>query len=85
MKPSILVLATLLAGASLRAPTQTAVPATVSFSATNAGLSLNPAFCGLSYEKAQLTGHQIRRTYFIGWCCPPDGAPELILAGDLRD
>ena len=31
-------------------------PATVSFPATNAGLVLNPAFCGLSYEKSQLTG-----------------------------
>ena len=33
------------------------IPATVSFSATNAGWVLNPAFCGLSYEKSQLTGH----------------------------
>jgi len=29
--------------------------ATVSFSATNSGLPLNPAFCGLSYEKTMLT------------------------------
>jgi autotransporter-associated beta strand protein len=34
-----------------------AVAASVSFSPTNAGLALNPAFCGLSYEKSQLTGH----------------------------
>lgn len=33
------------------------VNATVSFSATNAGLPVNPAFCGLSYEKSQLTAH----------------------------
>jgi autotransporter-associated beta strand protein len=33
------------------------IPATVSFSATNSGWVLNPAFCGLSYEKSQLTGH----------------------------
>jgi autotransporter-associated beta strand protein len=32
------------------------VAATVTFSATNAGLPLNPAFCGLSYEKSELTG-----------------------------
>ena len=31
--------------------------ATVSFASTNSGTSLNPAFCGLSYEKAQLTGN----------------------------
>lgn len=31
--------------------------ATVSFSATNAGHVLNPAFCGLSYEKSELTGN----------------------------
>ena len=30
--------------------------ATVGFSATNTGLALNPAFCGLSYEKSKLTG-----------------------------
>jgi Glycosyl hydrolase family 79 C-terminal beta domain len=36
---------------------QTVVQATVGFSSTNAGLALNPAFCGLSYEKSQLTGH----------------------------
>ncbi len=33
------------------------VPAAVSFSSTNAGLVLNPSFCGLSYEKSTLTGH----------------------------
>lgn len=32
-----------------------AVQATVSFSSTNTGLVLNPAFCGLSYEKSTLT------------------------------
>lgn len=32
------------------------VQAAVSFSSTNAGLVLNPAFCGLSYEKSMLTG-----------------------------
>ena len=31
--------------------------ATVSFSSTNSGLAINPAFCGLSYEKSKLTGH----------------------------
>jgi autotransporter-associated beta strand protein len=35
----------------------TVVPATVSFSLTNAGLALNPAFCGLSYDKSLLTGN----------------------------
>jgi hypothetical protein len=34
----------------------TVVPATVSFSLTNPGLLLNPAFCGLSYDKSELTG-----------------------------
>jgi autotransporter-associated beta strand protein len=34
----------------------TVIPATVSFSLTNAGLPLNPAFCGLSYDKSLLTG-----------------------------
>ncbi|HEV2318166.1 MAG TPA: autotransporter-associated beta strand repeat-containing protein, partial [Verrucomicrobiae bacterium] len=33
------------------------VKATVTFSSTNAGQVLNPAFCGLSYEKSELTGH----------------------------
>ncbi|HEX4120622.1 MAG TPA: glycosyl hydrolase family protein [Verrucomicrobiae bacterium] len=33
------------------------VDSTVSFSPTNAGLPLNPAFCGLSYEKSELTGN----------------------------
>jgi autotransporter-associated beta strand protein len=32
------------------------VQATVSFSLTNAGFVLNPAYCGLSYEKSELTG-----------------------------
>lgn len=32
------------------------VGAAVSFSTTNTGRVLNPAFCGLSYEKSQLTG-----------------------------
>ena len=35
----------------------TVIPATVSFSLTNAGLVLNPAFCGLSYDKSELTGN----------------------------
>jgi len=34
----------------------TVVPATVSFSLSNPGLVLNPAFCGLSYDKSELTG-----------------------------
>jgi autotransporter-associated beta strand protein len=34
----------------------TLVPATVSFSLSNPGLVLNPAFCGLSYDKSELTG-----------------------------
>ncbi len=38
------------------------IPATVSFSATNVGWVLNPAFCGLSYEKSQLTGHLFAAT-----------------------
>ena len=33
-----------------------AIQATVSFSPTNLGRVLNPAFCGLSYEKSQLLG-----------------------------
>ena len=33
-----------------------AVEATVNFSPTNAGLVLNPAFCGLSYEKSEMQG-----------------------------
>jgi len=36
-------------------PTTTTVNATVSFSSTNTGKPLNPSFCGLSYEKSQLT------------------------------
>ena len=32
------------------------VQATVGFSPTNAGLVLNPAFCGLSYEKSEMQG-----------------------------
>jgi hypothetical protein len=35
---------------------QPVVPATVNFSLTNPGLTLNPAFCGLSYDKSELTG-----------------------------
>ncbi|HXC36400.1 MAG TPA: glycosyl hydrolase family 79 C-terminal domain-containing protein [Candidatus Acidoferrales bacterium] len=34
----------------------TVVSATVNFSLTNSGLALNPAFCGLSYDKSELTG-----------------------------
>jgi len=33
------------------------VTESVSFSATNAGVPVNPAFCGLSYEKSDLTGN----------------------------
>lgn len=33
------------------------VQATVGFSTANPGLVLNPAFCGLSYEKSELTGN----------------------------
>ncbi|HEX3719953.1 MAG TPA: autotransporter-associated beta strand repeat-containing protein [Verrucomicrobiae bacterium] len=33
------------------------VQGTISFAPTNAGLVLNPAFCGLSYEKSELTGN----------------------------
>jgi hypothetical protein len=36
-------------------PTVTTINATVSFSPTNTGLPLNPAFGGLSYEKLQMT------------------------------
>ena len=36
-------------------PTTNTINATVSFSPTNAGLPLNPAFGGLSYEKAEFT------------------------------
>ena len=40
---------------SLTSGPLTVVNASVSFSATNAGRVLNPAYCGLSYEKSQLT------------------------------
>ena len=36
---------------------QTVIQATVSFSATNSGMALNPAFCGLSYEKDKIEGY----------------------------
>ncbi len=36
-------------------PTTNTINATVSFSPTNPGLPLNPAFCGLSYEKLEMT------------------------------
>jgi hypothetical protein len=52
-----LVLTTLLVCVSLNSHAQTVVTATVSFSSTNLGLTLNPAFCGLSYEKSKLTGN----------------------------
>ncbi|MGN6644201.1 MAG: LamG domain-containing protein, partial [Verrucomicrobiota bacterium] len=43
--------------ASMLQPTpEGVVPATVAFGSTNDGSILNPAFCGLSYEKSQLTG-----------------------------
>jgi autotransporter-associated beta strand protein len=45
----LLSVATTIAGAAV-------VPATVSFSLTDPGLPLNPAFCGLSYDKSLVTG-----------------------------
>ncbi len=54
--PIALALAALLLGAGRTAHAQTVVPATVSFSLTNAGLVLNPAFCGLSYDKSRMIG-----------------------------
>jgi autotransporter-associated beta strand protein len=44
-------------GLALTSGPLSVVAANVSFSSTNAGLVLNPAFCGLSYEKSSLTGH----------------------------
>ena len=40
----------------ITAVSNSVVNATVSCSATNAGFPINPAFCGFSYEKAQLSG-----------------------------
>jgi hypothetical protein len=57
MKPYTFVVTFLLLNLGLTAPAQTVVPATISFSSTNSGLVLNPAFCGLSYEKSKLTGN----------------------------
>jgi hypothetical protein len=57
MKPYLLGLTTLLLSVRLTANAQTVVQATVSFSSTNSGMVLNPAFCGLSYEKSKLTGN----------------------------
>ncbi len=42
---------------SLTAGPLSVVDATVSFSPTNTGRVLNPAYCGLSYEKSELTGN----------------------------
>jgi hypothetical protein len=56
MQPRLLTLTALLLSVSLTARAQTVVQATVSFSSTNPGLLLNPAYCGLSYEKSKLTG-----------------------------
>jgi len=50
------LLLALLLSPALPAPAQGLVQATVSFSPTNTGMVLNPAFCGLSYEKSKLTG-----------------------------
>ena len=54
MKYSFLAVITLFLSALLTAQAQTLVPATVSFSATDSGMALNPEFCGLSYEKAMM-------------------------------
>jgi hypothetical protein len=52
----ILALSTLLLiSARVTVNGQSVVKATVSFSSANSGIKLNPAFCGLSYEKSQLT------------------------------
>ena len=42
---------------SLTAGPLVEIPASITFSPTNSGLPLNPAFCGLSYEKSQLTAN----------------------------
>jgi len=54
MKPHALALTLLFFCASFALPAQPVVPATVSFSAADPGMALNPEFCGLSYEKAML-------------------------------
>ena len=40
----------------ITAVSNSVVNASVSFSATNTGIPINPAFCGFSYEKAQMGG-----------------------------
>lgn len=57
MRANVFALTAWLLGAVWSGRAQTVVTATVDFSATNAGVALNPAFCGLSYEKVELTGH----------------------------
>jgi len=57
IKPYALALTVLLLNVVLTAHAQTVVQATVSFSAANSGMVLNPAFCGLSYEKSKLTNN----------------------------
>lgn len=52
---------TIVADANYRASSNATIfvinpTATVGYSSTNVGLPINPAFCGLSYEKATLTG-----------------------------
>ena len=54
-KISVVLAALILFFSAARAAAQT-VPAAVSFSLSNPGLALNPAFCGLSYDKSELTG-----------------------------
>jgi hypothetical protein len=56
MKRFLPALLALLFCVGMTASAQTVIPATVNFSTTNSGLLLNPAFCGLSYEKSKLTG-----------------------------
>jgi hypothetical protein len=50
-------LTALLLNALFAAHGQTVIQATVSFSSTNSGMALNPAFCGLSYEKDKIEGY----------------------------
>ncbi len=52
----VVLAATVLFFCAANTVTGTVVTATVSFSLTNAGLVLNPAFNGLSYDKSELTG-----------------------------
>ncbi len=57
IKPYALALTVLLLSLGLTAHAQTVVQATVGFSATNSPLVLNPAYCGLSYEKSKMTNN----------------------------